>query len=141
MAGDDDIDNGEEAATVLNAGYAAEGATVDAGTPEGRRRREKQIDREAREAAEFWIFALSTPVGRREIWKVIDKGNPFTSEFQCGPNGFPNEAATWFKAGQRDFVLSFLRYLSLLDRDGVSKMQDENDAPFMAVRDKRKARK
>ena len=93
-------------------------------------RKLSKIEQDKAEAKLFWKQALAHPIGRREIWRILDAAHPFETKFACGPNGFPNEQATWFHAGQQEFGLRLYHSLLLLNREGVLLMQDENDSRF-----------
>lgn len=114
--------------------------TVDAGTRDGVRRQERKQDREHREAQEFWRGIFATPIGRREMWRLLDALHPFEDRFACGPNGFPQSEATWFHAGEQSTGLRMYHAWLLIARDGVLMMQDEHD-PRFAVKPSRQRRK
>src|SRR5262245_19050282 len=112
---------------------AAEQETVDAASPVARREITRKQKREREESLQFWRTCLSTPIGRRELWRnVVVAGHVFEDRFACGPNGFPQSEATWFQAGEsslaRRLYLAWLRD----HRDLVGLMHDENDPHFTA---------
>jgi hypothetical protein len=87
-------------------------------------------DRAKRRAAEetaFWKAVLENAVGRRCVWQFIESCHPFSDRFANGPNGFPQESATWYRAGERDCGLRFLRDLQRHDFAGAVLMQQEHD--------------
>lgn len=94
------------------------------------RRRERKKKREAREAEEFWRAVFASPVGRREVWKILEAAGTFEVRFAASPGGFPDPNATWFHFGQRE--LGQRLYLGWQHRlpDEVRAMHLENDWRF-----------
>jgi hypothetical protein len=114
-----------------NAGSAD--SAVDPKAIKQRTLKQKQKQHEARD---WWRAALSTEIGRRELWGVLAEGHPFEKRFGCGPNGSPQPEGTLYESAKQDYALNiFLSWLKL-DRDGVNLMLDEND-PRFAVNKKR----
>jgi hypothetical protein len=105
----------------------AEQETVGADDLETERRRRNRIKREYDEAVGFWSHALSTEIGRREIWKLLESAHAFEDRFACGPNGFPQVEATWFQAGEKAFGQRLWLTLQKYDLQGVLKMHSELD--------------
>lgn len=103
----------------------------DAGDPAQVRRRETTQQIKDRESARFWQDVFNSEIGRREMWRLIDAGKPFETPFACGPNGFPQPEATWFKAGAADYSLRI--YQTWLHRFPLltMAMHSENDPRFM----------
>lgn len=93
-------------------------------------RREKKLQRQARERDEFWIKIFASPVGRREMWAILSEGHCFEDRFACGPNGFPQAEATWFHAGQQALAQRLYQSWQLRDYEGVYRMLCENDPRF-----------
>lgn len=121
---------------------AAVGETVSAAQPAATRAHLVRRTKELREQREFWTVALSTEVGRREIWRLLDAGHPFETRYGVGPNGFPQVEATWLHRGEQDFALRLFFTLQRIDPQGVLLMQTEHDSRFAAPRQpKRKPRK
>jgi hypothetical protein len=108
------------------------------------RKRRKQIDNDAAQASKFWRDTFSTTVGRREMWKLLTAaqpdGNPFVPPFACGPSGFPQPEATWFRAGQYALGQHFYQTWLQHAREGVLAMLDEHDPRFVQQAAKRKQR-
>ena len=73
---------------------------------------------------------LSTPIGRRLVWDLLQSCHTFETRFVCGPNGFPQPDSTWFHAGQQDVGLRLYQFLMRVDRPAVFSMHDENDTNF-----------
>ena len=109
---------------------AAETVTEDASSKKRYRKSVREQKKTEMEAGDFWRQVLAHPVGRREIWKLLSDAHAFNTEFACGPNGFPQVQATWFKAGEQGFGLRFYHSLLVHDRDGVFLMHDEYDPRF-----------
>ena len=102
------------------------------------RRRRKRIDNEYEQASKFWRDVFSTTVGRREMWGLLKAtqpdGNPFDPSFPCGPNGFPQPEATWFRAGQYALGQTIWQSWLRLAPDAAVLMLQENDPRFIQPR-------
>lgn len=85
---------------------------------------------DAAEAKFFWAQVLGHPIGRREIWRLLEAMHPFETKFACGPNGFPQKEASWHALGEQQLGLRFYHSLLQLDRAGTLLMQDEHDPRF-----------
>ena len=105
----------------------AEQQTVSADDPDTERKRKTRIQREYDEAANFWKSVLGTEIGRRQVWQLLTDSRAFEISFACGPNGFPQSEATWFKAGETSFGQRFWLTLQRFDVDAVLLMHREND--------------
>jgi hypothetical protein len=105
-------------------------ATADLGNPRAVRRRANALEIERREAETFWRNVFATPVGRREMWAILEQGHAFEERFSCGPNGFPQPEATWAEAGRQAFALRLYHSWCKVARDGVLTMHDEHDQRF-----------
>jgi hypothetical protein len=103
----------------------------DAVDPEQQRRKKRKLARARDEADAFWRGVLGTQPGRREIWKILDAGHAFDQRFECGPSGFPQSEATWFRAGEQAFAWRLYDYLQTVDYMGVYLMRCENDPRFV----------
>lgn len=115
--------------------------TVDAASPQTLRGEKARIRKENAESTVFWSrVVLSDPVGRREVWRLLQDAHTFETRFACGPNGFPQGDATWFHAGEQDFGLRLYQKLLALDPVLVMTMHKENDPRFMPPRPKRARR-
>ncbi len=112
-------------------------ATEDAGSPKRVRSKKQRLELAKREADRFWRDVFANPVGRQEMWKLLQGCHTFEERFACGPNGFPQTEATWFEAGQQSFGLRL--YQTWLARDplAVAAMHREHDGRFDSItRDK-----
>lgn len=118
-----DADEGinAEEATSLN-------PTVDAGTKRGVRKQVLTAKRKQVQAEDFYRQIFASEVGRREMWDILKSLGTFDTVFATGPNGFPNEMATWFQAGQREAGQRLWKSWLKLDKDGVLLMMTEHDA-------------
>ena len=95
-----------------------------------RRIRESRAKRELREHVEFWRFALATPIGRRELWRLIfsaQAGHLYESRFPAGSVGFPDGNAAWYARGEQDLARRIYDALERVDHDGIWQMRQEND--------------
>lgn len=126
---DDDVDGeGAEAAEPLN---------DDAASRTGLESKRRRISREQREGLEFWRGVFASPVGRREMFAILQSAHTFEDRFACGPNGFPQPEATWFQAGEHAFGQRLYLTWSKNHRVEVLLMHDENDARFADKKAKR----
>ena len=102
----------------------------DAGDPAAVKRAKHKADIQEREAKRFWEYVFSLEVGRREMFKVLRDAKAFETEFACGPNGFPQPEATWFKAGQADWGKRMRDTWLVNHLDAFALMLRENDPRF-----------
>ena len=137
------IDDPEDPTTEDEADDELSTVAIEDGTrnlTDGRkiRRQRKRVDNDAEQASKFWRDVFSTQIGRREMWGLLraaqSDGSPFTPPFVCGPNGFPQSEATWFRAGQYALGQSFYQHWMQNARDGVFLMLDEHDPRFATPR-------
>lgn len=104
--------------------------TVDAGAPAAVKQQKRGQARIQRENAEFYRQALSSQIGRRCLWDILNALHPFETMYGVGPNGFPNNQATiGYMAEQQAGLRLYTSWLQL-DRAGVLLMQDEHDPRF-----------
>lgn len=129
---DDDIDQPEEDWTPT--------ATDDAADPRAIKRRQKRVEIDRQNADKFWAAILADPIGRKEIWRLLQDCHAFEDRFACGPNGFPQPEATWFQAGEKAFGMRLYHSLAAIDRAGVLLMHDEHDSRFQRPGEARKKR-
>ncbi len=104
--------------------------TVDAASPKVYRRRKRDAEIEQREGDNFWRRMLADPIGRRELYRFIASCGTFSTPFACGPNGFPQPEATWFKAGEKATGQRLFDSLAKIDRVNFYKMLDEHDPRY-----------
>ena len=126
MSGDgDEGDNG-------NPDEAPDGALTAQPTEKQLRARRATKKVLGRLTVAFWRKTLSDPVGRREMWKLLETCHFREEPFMCGPNGFPQPEATWFKAGEKALGLRLYQMWLALAPDLVILMQSEHDISFQA---------
>ena len=112
---------------------------ASAADDQGNKDQEDKIKIEAREASMFWRGVLADPVGRREMFKALNLAEAFATPFAAVGMGFPDERATWYKAGQVSIGQRFYQMLAITARDELFKLQDEmNLFGDLAVRPDRK---
>lgn len=103
----------------------------DAGEPAAVRKRETKAQLARRRADDWWRKTMADPVGRRELWGILQgECHAFDERFACGPNGFPQPEATWFQAGQQSIGLRLYQTLLARDPQGTLAMMTENDPRF-----------
>lgn len=116
----------------------AEERTVDAGSEAGVRRQRRRQKDAADEERDFWRAVFATPVGRREIWKILQEDmHAFDTRFGVGPAGTPDSNATWYHRGQQDMGLRFYHRWMAIDPAAVIQMHVENDPRFAQPRRRR----
>ena len=112
---------------------ALPGEPLDAADERALRRHQNRLKRQAREARRFWNAVFANPVGRREMWGVLEALKAFEVNFACGPNGFPQPEATWFKAGRQSVIRDLHSRLQMLDHGAVYDMLCENHPAFVTA--------
>ena len=105
-----------------------DGEPVEADAPR-KRKSKKQIEQEKRvvEREQWWREALSTLVGRRCLYEILNGGGCFEDRFGVGPAGFPDPHATFLKLGEKGFVQRLYQDWQAIDYQGVYAMLVEND--------------
>jgi hypothetical protein len=111
------------------AAEAEEPNTEDVGSHRGIRNRKKRLEHERKQAEEFWRAIFANPIGRREMWGILQACHTFEERFACGPTGFPQPEATWFEAGQQSFGQRLYHSWAMIDRAGVLLMFEEQNTP------------
>jgi hypothetical protein len=109
---------------------ASEQPTVDAGSPRAVRKRQTKLQLQQRDADRFWQGVFQSEVGRREMWNLLATLHPFETTFACGPNGFPQPEATWFKAGEQGAGLRIYQTWLAKHPLEVMAMHKEHDPRF-----------
>lgn len=104
--------------------------TIDAGNPRAVKKRRQDVEDEQREIDLFWASLMKLPLGRKIMWGLLRDCGTFDASFQCGPNGFPQPDATWFKAGQKAVGEGLYLKLSVVAREDTLRMHDEYDSRF-----------
>ena len=124
----DDNDDGESEQGEL---LASQQPTEDASNLQTLRgKRQKQLQSNA-EIIIFWRSLLANPIGRKVLWDFLNNQcHIFEDRFACGPNGFPDQQATWFHAGEKSVGMRLYRTLLRTDLDGVREMHREYDSAF-----------
>ncbi len=102
----------------------------NAADPGALKRQRTRSRLKARESDRWWTSVLSTELGRREIWRVLESAGWNRTPFACGPNGFPQPEATWFQAGQQEFAWRLFFSLQRIAPELTLLMQQENDSRF-----------
>ena len=88
--------------------------------------------------ADFWKRVLSEEIGRAVMWEVLTSTHAFDTRFATSPNGFPNQEATWFQAGEQATGWRLYDALRKADFEAVHTMHLEQDPYFEEKRRKRK---
>jgi hypothetical protein len=102
----------------------------DASSVADLKRKRLRKKKEFHDSEEFWRSALSTEIGRKELWKILESGHCFETRFACGPNGFPQPEHTWYALGEQSIVRRLYDTWQILDHAGVFLMRCENDPLF-----------
>ncbi|MEO6783453.1 MAG: hypothetical protein ABI196_21600 [Bradyrhizobium sp.] len=101
--------------------------TTDVSDPASVGRAKRRVRDKQKLGNAFWRGVFADPVGRSEMWELLQKCHTFEERFACGPNGFPQPEATWFEAGQQSFGLRLYQSWCLIDLPGVMLMHQECD--------------
>lgn len=105
--------------------------TPNAASPKSIRKSRDKAKRSEDESADFWRKIMGSPVGRREMWKLlIEKCGAFRVDRPCSPAGFPDEKASEFARGQQALGQQLYQDLMVFDAEGVVLMHRECDARF-----------
>lgn len=103
----------------------------DAGEPAQVKKRESKSKLRQRQSDAWWAKLLADPVGRREMWGIVQtECHAFDERFACGPNGFPQPEATWFEAGRQSIGQRIYQTMFMRDPAGTMLMLAENDSRF-----------
>ena len=54
-----------------------------------------------RQATEFWARVFADPIGRREMWGILQELHPFHTQLGETPVGFPDERKTWMHLAEQ----------------------------------------
>jgi len=120
---DDDTDQDQQS--------EGSGELFDAGEPGAVKKRETKAQLRQRQSDAWWNKLLSDPVGRREMWGIIQtECHAFEERFATGPNGFPQSEATWFEAGRQSVGQRIWQTMFMRDPAGAMLMLAENDSRF-----------
>jgi len=109
----------------------------DAASATGLRKSQERARQQKDQSKEFWQAILDTPIGRLEVWKLLEDAHAFETRFACGPSGFPQPEATWFHAGEQDFGLRLYQKLLVVAPESVLQMHRENDNRFAIAKPRR----
>lgn len=101
--------------------------SVDASSIGEVRKRERRKKREARESEEFWKAVFATPIGRREMYRILAEAGTFEQRFAVGPTGFPDALASWYHRGAHDFGQRVYQGWLMRMPQEVVHMRAEND--------------
>ncbi len=98
-----------------------------------RRKKQKLLSADQQSDA-FWGRVFADPVGRREMWTLLNKLHPFDVQMGLTPVGFTDERRTWMElavqlSGQQIYQDWFTRF-----PEEVSLMRSENDPRFQKVK-------
>jgi hypothetical protein len=106
--------------------------STDAADPVQYRKRVTKAALHHRKVVAFWQSVFADPIGRAEMWAILQSAGTFDDRFGVGPNGFPQPEASWFHMGARSLGLRLFQSWQALAREGVFLMQDEHDPRFSA---------
>lgn len=121
----------EQPADLSNEPAQPDTGLVDAGSRRAHRKRLTQAALRDREIQRFWEGVFADPIGRLEMWRILDDAGTFDQRFGIGPSGFPQAEASWFNQGMRAFGLRLWQKWTSTAREGVLLMHDEHDPRFV----------
>ena len=109
--------------------------TADAAEPEQRsavapgeaRKLRARRKRAESEASEFWHDVFSSEIGRREMWKFLERLHPFDARLGATPAGVPDERSTWMQLAEQLIGIEIYQQWWTLEPDLVNLMRQEND--------------
>lgn len=96
----------------------------NAADPKRLGRQRDRARREEEEARAFWRAVFGSPIGRREMWRLLALGHAFEERFATPDK--PREA-TWILAGEQRLAFRLYRTWQAFDLDAVALMHREND--------------
>lgn len=120
---------------------ASEPTGVDAGSQRGVSKQQRELDYQERERREFWRMVLSSVVGRREVWGILNACHPFEVKFGLGPSGVPDPQATFMAMGEQQIGLNIFLRLQQMEPEGTQKMLLEHDPRFKKIEPKTRSKK
>lgn len=96
-----------------------------------------RAEEDARAVLRWWSDVLSTPIGRREIWRRIDAAGTFrrgNENYAMSPGGVPADRATDYHMGARDYGLAWWTWLEVNFTEWAVLLRIENDPQYAQVR-------
>lgn len=89
-----------------------------------------EIEIRRAEAEQFWKQIFAHPVGRREMWGILDNGSAFEDRFGASPTGFPDPLASYGYAGEQRLALRLYHSWQILSPEGTLLMMQEHHPAF-----------
>lgn len=130
MIGDDDPRDDDSDETE----GAEQPELFNAAEPKQVQKRESKAKRAKRLSDAWWRRVLADPVGRAQMWGIIQtECHAFEERFACGPVGFPDANATWFEAGRQSVGQRLYQTLMTIDPMNTHLMLIENDPRFSGL--------
>ena len=117
----------EEEALPDDAAQPSQQVTVDASSITQFNDIKDEQKRHEREGAAFWQGVFASPVGRREVWKLLNKFNTFKTVFADHGAGFPDNNETWYAHGQQMTGLGLYQTWIVKHTAEIGLMHQEND--------------
>ena len=105
----------------------------NAADPASLRRKNKRSQRKMTARERWWHEAISTEVGREDIWDWLVKLGTFQVPAGVTPAGHPDVPTLMYRLGQKSAGDSLYHMLAALDRAAVLRMFDENDPTFQSI--------
>ena len=105
--------------------------TENIADPVRNRRRKVERGFQERERLEFWQSIMSTKIGRREMWDLLENGHAFQTQFAVTPAGFPDANAAWFHAGEQAYAYRLFLTMMKNDPANTQVMLQEFEARIM----------
>lgn len=82
------------------------------------------------EVKRFWQRILADPVGRAEVWRLLDEMGAFRTDFRFSPGGQTDERATWFAHGRSTYGFEFYQQLMVVAPEAIMEMHRQCDPRF-----------
>jgi hypothetical protein len=110
---------------------------ANAADEKGIRRQKTKSTRAKNEAAEFWKLVFESPVGRREMWGILQNGDAFGERYKVAADGSYDPVLAARHAGEQ--ALAFRLYLTWMKfaPGSVALMVQENDPQMVAQKRRR----
>lgn len=121
-------DSGEDAAEV----------PPNAADPKSARESRRRGKEAERDALAFWQTVFADPIGRKEMWDILEYCHTFRMVFGCGGRlDLPQAEASWVHAGEQSVGMHLFRQWMGRAPDNVLLMMREHD-PKLRARSQKK---
>lgn len=111
--------------------------TVNVADPTSTKRGRRRARREEDRRTHFWQTVFSDPLGRREMWTLLNEGGAFEQRFGHTPNGMPVPEETQRQEGEHRLAFKFYLWWLGMAPEGVALMLSENHPALVGQKPQR----